>query len=213
MGYLIDANVLSELRKPKRAEQVAAWFRAVPPSELFTSVLVMAELRRGSQLVRRRDPASADRLDGWIARLWSAFEDRVLPVSSEVANRWADLMVPDPIPVVDGLLAATALVEPGAGAEDPGRCSWGEAAAGAGACHPRDPTPGGPSASWRCPRESRRPRPPASHALRGRLSWSGAPSRNARSRKWPQRGPRLRLHRELGPPWGHFTFPRKETPR
>jgi predicted nucleic acid-binding protein len=110
MGYLIDANVLSELRKPKRAEQVAAWFRALPPSELFTSVLVMAELRRGSQLVRRRDPASADRLDGWIAELWDAFEDRVLPVSPDVANRWADLMVPDPIPVVDGLLAATALV-------------------------------------------------------------------------------------------------------
>lgn len=56
MGYLIDANVLSELRKPKRAEQVAAWLRATPPAELYTSVLVMAELRRGSQSVRRRDP-------------------------------------------------------------------------------------------------------------------------------------------------------------
>lgn len=110
MGYLIDSNVLSELRKPKRVEQVAAWFRGVPPSDLFTSVLVMAELRRGSLLIRRRDPASADRLDRWISELWAAFEDRVLSVSPAVANRWADLMVPDPVPVIDGLLAATALV-------------------------------------------------------------------------------------------------------
>jgi toxin FitB len=109
MGYLIDSNVLSELRKPKRVEQVATWFRAVPPSSLFTSVLVMAELRRGSLMLRRRDRASADRLDGWISDLWDAFEDRVLPVSSAVADRWADLMVPNPIPVIDGLLAATAL--------------------------------------------------------------------------------------------------------
>ena len=109
MGYLIDSNVLSELRKPKRAEQVASWFRAIPPSSLFTSVLVMAELRRGSLLIRRRDTASADRLDGWISDLWAAFEDRVLPISSAVADQWAELMVPDPISVIDGLLAATAL--------------------------------------------------------------------------------------------------------
>jgi predicted nucleic acid-binding protein len=110
MGYLIDSNVLSELRKPRCVEQVAAWFRSTPPSELFTSVLVMAELRRGSLLVRRRDPEGAERLDGWIAELGVAFEDRVLLVSSAVANRWAHLMVPDPISVIDGLLAATALV-------------------------------------------------------------------------------------------------------
>jgi predicted nucleic acid-binding protein len=109
MGYLIDSNVLSELRKPRRAEQVAGWLRQVAPSELFTSVLVLAELRRGSLLVRRRDPAGADRLDRWIAELRSAFENRVLSVSSAVADRWAALMVPDPVPVIDGLLAATAL--------------------------------------------------------------------------------------------------------
>jgi predicted nucleic acid-binding protein len=110
MGYLIDSNVLSELRKPKRVEQVTGWFRRVTPSELFTSVLVLAELRRGSLLVRRRDPASADHLDRWISDLEAAFEDRVLAVSSAVADRWAELMVPDPVPVIDGLLAATALV-------------------------------------------------------------------------------------------------------
>lgn len=110
MGYLIDSNVLSELRKPRRAEQVAGWFRQVAPSELFTSVLVLAELRRGSLLVRRRDPASADQLDRWISDLQAAFEDRVLAISSAVADRWAELMVPDPVSVIDGLLAATALV-------------------------------------------------------------------------------------------------------
>lgn len=110
MGYLIDSNVLSELRKPKRAEHVASWFRRVPASDMFTSVLVMAELRRGSQLLRRRDPASAERLEVWISDLWRAFEERVLLITPDIANRWADLMVPDPIAVIDGLLAATALV-------------------------------------------------------------------------------------------------------
>lgn len=47
MGYVIDSNVLSELRKPKCVEQVAGWFRQIAPSELFTSVLVLAELRHG----------------------------------------------------------------------------------------------------------------------------------------------------------------------
>lgn len=60
--------------------------------------------------MRRREPTSADKLDGWIADLQIAFEDRVLAVSSAVADRWAELMVPDPISVIDGLLAATALV-------------------------------------------------------------------------------------------------------
>lgn len=110
MGYLIDSNVLSELRKPKCVEQVAGWFRRMAPSELFTSVLVLAELRRGSLLVRRRDQAGAERLDRWISDLEAAFEDRVLAVTPVVANRWAELMVPDPLPVIDGLLAATALV-------------------------------------------------------------------------------------------------------
>lgn len=110
MGYLIDSNVLSELRKPKCVEQVTSWFRDRTPSELFTSVLVLAELRRGSLLVRRRDPASADKLDRWISDLQIAFEDRVLVVSRAVADRWAELMVPDPVSVIDGLLAATALV-------------------------------------------------------------------------------------------------------
>lgn len=89
---------------------MADWFRQVAPSELFTSVLVLAELRRGSLLVRRRDPSSADRLDRWISDVEAAFEDRVLVVSTAAANRWAELMVPDPISVIDGLLAATALV-------------------------------------------------------------------------------------------------------
>jgi toxin FitB len=110
MGYLIDSNVLSELRTPKCVEQVTGWFRERTPSELFTSVLVLAELRRGSLLVPRRDPVSADKLDRWISDLQIAFEDRVLAVSRAVADRWAELMVPDPVSVIDGLLAATALV-------------------------------------------------------------------------------------------------------
>jgi hypothetical protein len=72
-------------------------------------VLVIAELRRGSLLLRRRDPESASRLDTWISDLEAVFADRVLAVTAVVANRWAELMVPNPISVIDGLLAATAL--------------------------------------------------------------------------------------------------------
>jgi predicted nucleic acid-binding protein len=110
MGYLIDSNVLSELRKPKRAEHVVAWLRSTPSGDLFTSVLVMAELRRGSLSLRRRDLASADHLDAWIRELWTGFGRRVLPVSAAVADRWAEFMVPNPVPVIDGLIAATALI-------------------------------------------------------------------------------------------------------
>jgi hypothetical protein len=60
-------------------------------------------------LLRRRDSESASRLDAWISDLEAAFADRVLAVTAVVANRWAELMVPNPIPVIDGLLAATAL--------------------------------------------------------------------------------------------------------
>jgi predicted nucleic acid-binding protein len=109
--YLLDTNVLSELRKGKRADaRVVEWFSAAADEELFISVLVLGELRQGVERVRRRDPAAAARLEHWLDVLAADYADRALPVDDRIADLWGRLSVPDPLPAVDGLLAATALV-------------------------------------------------------------------------------------------------------
>jgi hypothetical protein len=111
MGWLVDTNILSELRKGESGDQgVQDWFAESVADELFTSVLVVGELRRGIESIRRRDVPSALALDQWLARLTIDFADRVLPIDSDIADRWGHLNLPDPLPTVDGLLAATALV-------------------------------------------------------------------------------------------------------
>lgn len=111
MSYLLDTNVVSELRKGRRANAgVRRWFEEVLAEELWLSVLVIGELRQGAARVRRRDAVTARRLDQWIKRLVGDFEERILPVDREIAELWGELNVPDPRPAIDGLLAATALV-------------------------------------------------------------------------------------------------------
>ena len=111
MSWLVDTNVLSELRNGDRANAgIRAWFADAREDELFTSVLVLGEIRRGIESIRRRDLPSAIALEQWLTRLATDFADRVLSVDARVADRWGSLNVPDPIPTVDGLLASTALV-------------------------------------------------------------------------------------------------------
>ena len=109
MSYLLDTNVISELRKGDRAAPtVTAWFADLADEEIFLSVLTIGEIRRGIESVRRRDPDSAAALDRWLALLSEAHGDRILPVDRAIAEEWGRMNVPDPLPVVDGLLAATA---------------------------------------------------------------------------------------------------------
>lgn len=111
MSWLLDTNVLSELRKGARANAgVRSWFAQATDDEVFTSVMVLGEIRRGIESVRRRDSIAALALEQWLLRLTETFADRVLTVDADVADRWGALNVPDPVPTVDGLLAATALV-------------------------------------------------------------------------------------------------------
>lgn len=111
MSYLLDTNVISELRKRERADpNVTAWFADLADEEIFLSVLTIGEIRRGVESVRRRDPDSAASLDRWLALLSEAHVDRILPVDRAIAEEWGRMNVPDPLPVVDGLLAATARV-------------------------------------------------------------------------------------------------------
>jgi hypothetical protein len=107
----LDTNVISELRKGSRANPgVRAWYDGVDGDRLYLSVLVVGEIRRGIELIRRRDVASATALDGWLRVLVNQHGDRILPIDRAVAETWALLNVPDPLPVVEGLLAATAHV-------------------------------------------------------------------------------------------------------
>lgn len=111
MSFLVDTNVISELRKGDRANaRVRGWFQAVGDGELYVSVLVIGELRQGVEGLRRRDPPAAARLDRWLHEIVQRHADRTLPVDAAVADRWGRLNVPDAVPTIDGLLAATALV-------------------------------------------------------------------------------------------------------
>jgi predicted nucleic acid-binding protein len=111
LSYLLDTNVISELRKGERANpSVSSWFADVADEEIFLSVLTIGEIRRGVESVRRRDPDSAAALDSWLARLSEAHRDRIVPVDRPIAEEWGRMNVPDPLPVVDGLLAATARI-------------------------------------------------------------------------------------------------------
>jgi hypothetical protein len=110
MGYLLDTNVISEVRKgPHCNPGVAAFMQRVRREELFLSVLVVAELRRGALSLERKDTARARMIGAWIDGLELQFASRLLPVTLDIARKWAELSVPDRLPEIDGFLAATAV--------------------------------------------------------------------------------------------------------
>jgi len=110
MGYLIDTNILSELQKGGRCNaDVQRWYAATDGDELFLSVLVIGEIRLGIERLRRRDAVQAARLEQKLLTVETLMAGRVLPVTQAIAERWGCLNAPDPLPVIDGLLAATAL--------------------------------------------------------------------------------------------------------
>jgi toxin FitB len=109
--FLLDTNIISEIRKRERADpNVARWVAATPVAEIGTSVIVLAEIRRGIELKRRTDPDQARSLDRWFRQMRSRLGERVLPVDEPIAEAWALIGIPNPLPMIDGLLAATAKV-------------------------------------------------------------------------------------------------------
>jgi toxin FitB len=109
--FLLDTNIISEIRKRERAHpSVAQWVARTPVEEIGTSVIVLAEIRRGIELKRRRDSVQAKSLDRWFTHMRTRLGDRVLPIDEPIAEAWALLGIPDPLPLIDGLLAATAQV-------------------------------------------------------------------------------------------------------
>jgi predicted nucleic acid-binding protein len=109
--FLVDTNVISEIRKRDRAHpNVVRWVARTPVEDIGTSVIVLAEIRRGIELKRRSDPEQARLLDRWFAQMRARLQDRVLLVDEPIAEAWAVLSVPNPLPLIDGLLAASAKV-------------------------------------------------------------------------------------------------------
>jgi predicted nucleic acid-binding protein len=109
--YLLDTNVLSELRKRQPAAGVTRWIAATPPWQLHVSVLTLGEIERGIARIRGRgDHEQAVALEGWLRDLVPGFADRILPVTLSVASAWGGQQHEQPLPVIDGLIAATAKV-------------------------------------------------------------------------------------------------------
>jgi toxin FitB len=112
--YLLDTNVVSELRKVRTGKadaRVAAWADSVETSDLFISVITLQELEIGVRLAERRDALQGATLRSWLVeQVLPAFAGRILAIDATVALRSAPLHIPNPCPVRDGLIAATALV-------------------------------------------------------------------------------------------------------
>ena len=92
MSYLIDTNVLSEIRKGDRAHpRLAAWFAAAAEDALYLSVLALGEIRQGIERVRPRDPAKAAALERWLGRVVAGYSERILGIDTAVAEQWGRL--------------------------------------------------------------------------------------------------------------------------
>jgi hypothetical protein len=108
-GWLLDTNVISETRKIRPNAAVIAFLSAADSAALFLSVLTLGELRKGVETKRRSDPAAAAALGAWVDGIETTFADRVLDVDSGVARLWGELSADRSLPVVDTLIAATAI--------------------------------------------------------------------------------------------------------
>jgi toxin FitB len=111
--YLLDTNVISELRKTAKQRgdaNVQKWVAQTPPEHFYTSALCLLELERGALLLARRDAAQGKQIKHWIAhQVRPAFAGRILAVDDEVVQRCAPMHVPHPKSEIDALIAATAL--------------------------------------------------------------------------------------------------------
>jgi toxin FitB len=108
-GYLLDTNVISETRKSRSDRGVIAFLSAADAAGLFLSVLTLGELRKGVAAKRRADPAAASQLVAWVEGIETNFADRILPVDAATAICWGELSAGRSLPVIDTLIAATAM--------------------------------------------------------------------------------------------------------
>ena len=109
MPYLLDTCIVSELRKHGINPGVSDWISSINTNEAFLSVLTIGEIRSGIELHRLRNPTAAGNLERWLLGLETHYAERILPITARVADRWGRLSPSQPLPAIDGLIAATGL--------------------------------------------------------------------------------------------------------
>ncbi len=109
MAYLLDTCVISELRRSQCNPGVGTWMASLQPDEAFLSVLTLGEIRRGIELHRVKDAKAARALERWLEGLETHYAARILPITAAIADRWGSLSPSQPLPVTDGLIAATGI--------------------------------------------------------------------------------------------------------
>lgn len=107
--YLLDTNILSETRRKQADQRVIAFLSAAEPSSLYISALTLGELRKGVALKKRIDPDTARKLAHWVDGLEYSFADNILGINAAIATIWGELSAQRPRPVIDTLIAATAI--------------------------------------------------------------------------------------------------------
>ena len=109
MNTLLDTSIISEVRKGAGCDpNVAAWYASIDDADIFLSVLVLGEIRKGVERARLNDRAAARALEKWLDTVIRSFADRILPVDQAVADEWGRMGAKRPVSTVDALLAATA---------------------------------------------------------------------------------------------------------
>jgi hypothetical protein len=111
VSYLLDTNVISEIRKGERCNaNVAAWYASADDADVYLSVLVLGEIRKGIEQLRGKDQKRAGEFEMWLSVLRDRFGERVVPVDRAVADEWGRMSAGRSVPATDALLAATAKV-------------------------------------------------------------------------------------------------------
>jgi len=111
VSYLIDTNIISEVRKGTTCDpNVAAWWQSIEDADVYLSVSVLGEIRKGIERARANDAARARALETWLSMLVQSFSERILPIDHAVADEWGRMSAKRSVPTIDALLAATAKV-------------------------------------------------------------------------------------------------------
>lgn len=110
MPFLLDTNILSELRKGSRCDpNVSKWAAAESTQAHYISVLSLGEIRKGIELLRKKSLVDCTPFEIWLQKLQSDYAHCTIAITAEIAGRWGELSALRPLPVIDSLLAATAL--------------------------------------------------------------------------------------------------------
>lgn len=110
MPFLLDTNILSELRKGVRCDpNVSNWAAKESTQAHYISVLSFGEIRKGIELLRKKSPEKCAPLEDWLQKLHSDYADCTIAITAEISGRWGELSSMRSLPVIDSLIAATAL--------------------------------------------------------------------------------------------------------